>query len=85
MDELSDICKVCYPEYKSETKLYKYKEKYVLVLHIQNLEEEILNKLIFSITDYTKIEYADTIKLSRIDEYGEQIIKSNALDILRKI
>lgn len=85
MDEAIDLCRIAMPEAEINSLLLKKDGKYFLVIPKEGLKPEEIISLTYHLADFTEINYISVEGLAHIMEYGEEIIKENAISKLKMI
>lgn len=73
------------PEAEINSLLLKKDGKYFLVIPKEGLKPEEIISLTYHLADFTEINYISVEGLAHIMEYGEEIIKENAISKLKMI
>lgn len=84
LDEIIDITKLISVEHV-ESFVYKYNQKYYLFISKKQFNKMENLSIILQLADYTDFDYISEITLTRIKEFGEVIVKEQAIDKLKNV
>lgn len=84
LDEIIDITKLISVEHV-ESFVYKYNQKYYLFIPKKQFNKMENLSIILQLADYTDFDYISEIALTRIKEFGEVIVKEQAIDKLKNV
>lgn len=84
LDEIIDITKLISVEHV-ESFVYKYNQKYYLFIPKKQFNKMENLSIILQLADYTDFDYISEIALTRIKEFGEVIVKEQAIDKFKNI
>lgn len=84
LDEIVDITKLISVEHV-ESFVYKYNQKYYLFIPKKQFNKMENLSIILQLADYTDFDYISEIALTRIKEFGEVIVKEQAIDKLKNV
>ena len=84
LDEIIDITKLISVEHV-ESFVYKYNQKYYLFIPKKQFNKMENLSIILQLADYTDFDYISEITLTRIKEFGEVIVKEQAIDKLKNV
>lgn len=84
LDEIIDITKLISAEHV-ESFVYKYNQKYYLFIPKKQFNKMENLSIILQLADYTDFDYISEITLTRIKEFGEVIVKEQAIDKLKNV
>lgn len=84
LDEIIDITKLISVEHV-ESFVYKYNQKYYLFIPKKQFNKMENLSIILQLADYTDFDYISEITLTRIKEFGEVIVKEQAIDKFKNI
>lgn len=84
LDEIVDITKLISVEHV-ESFVYKYNQKYYLFIPKKQFNKMENLSIILQLADYTDFDYISEIALTRIKEFGEVIVKEQAIDKFKNI
>lgn len=65
--------------------LYKFREKYYLVMDLIHFSREELKPFAFTIVEYNKCRYAEPAQIAFIKEHGKCIVENEALQTLMQL
>lgn len=68
-----------------QSSLYKFKDKYYLVMDFIHFSKEELRPLAFSIVEYNNNRYAEAAQVAFIKEHGKCIVENEALQTLMQL
>lgn len=84
LDEIIDITKLISAEHV-ESFVYKYNQKYYLFIPKKQFNKMENLSIILQLADYTDFDHISKITLTRIKEFGEVIVKEQAIDKLKNV
>ncbi|MDD4689211.1 MAG: adaptor protein MecA [Eubacteriales bacterium] len=81
-DDLIEASKLLSLEYKEKSSAYKYKDKYYLEI---KCNYDCSKRMIIKMSDFGRIIDNHTILKGKLNEYGELLIKTNAIPSLSRL
>lgn len=85
IDEAIHLCQMIIPEVSIKSSLLKKDGKYLLVMPKEGLKSEEIISLTYHIADFIEINHISSKSLVHLLEYGEEIIKEDAISKLKMI
>lgn len=85
INEAIDLCQMVMPETQINSSLLKKDGKYLLVIPKDGLKQEEVVNLRYQMADFIEVGYISSQGLAHLLEYGEAVIKADAISKLKRI
>lgn len=82
LEHMRKMCHVCFPGKVPRSSLYKFEGEYYLILDFTGFTKEEMRPFAFGTVEYDDEHYSDMGQIAHIREYGNCIMKKQAIEML---
>lgn len=85
LEHMRQMSRVCFPGKVPQSRLYKLKEQYYLLLDFTGFTKEEMRPFAFGTVEYDDEHYSDMGQIAYITEHGSCIMKKQAIEMLLEL